>query len=70
MQWVHIFLQSNRYEGLDLEREEEVFVSSVTLSWKYNQFHYAEIGYQGLHLFNDDADVFKNKYFVGYRLKF
>jgi hypothetical protein len=60
----------NRYEGLDLKREEEVFVSSITLSWKYNPFHYAEIGYQGLHLFNKDADVFKNKYFAGYRWNF
>jgi hypothetical protein len=60
----------NRYEGLNLERDEEVFVSSVTLSWRYNEFHYAEVGYQGLHLFNKDADVFKNKYFVGYRWNF
>jgi hypothetical protein len=59
----------NRY-NLTLEREEEVLVSSITLSWKYNEFHYAEIGYQGMHLFNDDADVFKNKYFIGYRLNF
>jgi hypothetical protein len=60
----------NRYQGLELEREEEVFVSSITFSWKYNEFHYAEVGYQGLHLLNKDADVFKNKVFVGYRLKF
>jgi hypothetical protein len=60
----------NRYEGVDLIRDEEVFVSSVTLSWRYNQNHYAEIGYQGLHLWNDSADVFKNKYFIGYRLAF
>lgn len=60
----------NRYEGVDLIREEEVFVSSVTLSWKYNRNHYAEIGYQGLHLWNDDADVFKNKWFIGYKLTF
>ena len=60
----------NRYQGLGLEREEEVFVSSVTLAWKYNEFHYAEVGYQGLHLFNKDADVFKNKYFIGYRWVF
>lgn len=60
----------NRYEGLGLERKEEVLVSSITLSWKYNEFHYAEVGYQGMHLFNEDADVFKNKYFIGYRLQF
>ncbi|MBV32899.1 MAG: hypothetical protein CMK36_05605 [Porticoccaceae bacterium] len=60
----------NRYQGLGLEREEEVFVSSVTLAWKYNQFHYAEVGYQGLHLFNKDADVYKNKVFFGYRWVF
>ena len=60
----------NRYEGLNLTREEEVFVSSITLSWRYNRNHYAEIGYQGLHLFNDAADVFKNKVFLGYRYKF
>jgi hypothetical protein len=60
----------NRYEGVDLVRDEEVFVSSVTLSWRYNRNHYAEIGYQGLHLWNDAADVFKNKYFIGYRLAF
>ena len=59
----------NRY-NIGLEREEEVFVSSITLAWRYNQFHYAEVGYQGLHLFNKDADVFKNKYFVGYRWVF
>ncbi len=59
----------NRY-NLNLEREEEVLVSSITLSWKYNEFHYAEVGYQGMHLFNNDADVFKNKYFIGYRLNF
>ena len=59
----------NRY-NLSLEREEEVLVSSITLSWKYNEFHYAEVGYQGMHLFNEDADVFKNKYFIGYRLQF
>jgi hypothetical protein len=59
----------NRY-NLGLEREEEVLVSSLTLSWKYNEFHYAEVGYQGMHLFNKDADVYKNKYFVGYRLVF
>ena len=60
----------NRYQGLGLKREEEVFVSSITFAWKYNEFHYAEVGYQGLHLFNKDADVFKNKYFVGYRINF
>ena len=60
----------NRYEGLGLERKEEVLVSSITLSWKYNEFHYAEVGYQGMHLFNEDADVFKNKYFIGYKLQF
>ena len=60
----------NRYTGVGLEREEEVVVSSITLSWRYNEFHYAEIGYQGMHLFNDDADVFKNKVFLGYRLAF
>jgi hypothetical protein len=59
----------NRY-NIGLEREEEVFVSSITLAWKYNEFHYAEVGYQGLHLLNKDADVFKNKVFVGYRLVF
>ena len=59
----------NRY-NIGLEREEEVFVSSITFAWKYNEFHYAELGYQGLHLLNKDADVFKNKVFVGYRLKF
>ena len=60
----------NRYEGLGLERKEEVLVSSITLSRKYNEFHYAEVGYQGMHLFNEDADVFKNKYFIGYKLQF
>jgi len=60
----------NRYQSLGLEREEEVFVSSITFAWKYNENHYAELGYQGLHLLNKDADVFKNKVFVGYRLKF
>lgn len=60
----------NRYQGLGLEREEEVFVSSITLAWKYNEFHYAEVGYQGLHLLNKDADVFKNKVFFGYRWVF
>lgn len=60
----------NRYEGLNLTREEEVFVSSITLSWRYNRNHYAEIGYQGLHLFNDAADVFKNKVFLGYKVTF
>ena len=64
------FAEYNRYEGLDLERLEDIFVSSVTLSWNYNRNHYAEIGYQGMHLFNKDADVFKNKVFIGYRLKF
>ena len=59
----------NRY-NIGLEREEEVFVSSITLAWKYNEFHYAEVGYQGLHLLNKDADVFKNKYFIGYRWNF
>ena len=59
----------NRY-NIGLEREEEVFVSSITLSWRYNRNHYAEIGYQGLHLFNDAADVFKNKVFLGYRISF
>ena len=59
----------NRY-NIGLEREEEVFVSSITFSWKYNEFHYAELGYQGLHLLNKDADVFKNKYFIGYRWNF
>ena len=59
----------NRY-NIGLEREEEVFVSSITFAWKYNENHYAELGYQGLHLLNKDADVFKNKVFVGYRLKF
>jgi hypothetical protein len=59
----------NRYD-IGLEREEEVFVSSITFAWKYNENHYAELGYQGLHLLNKDADVFKNKVFVGYRLKF
>lgn len=59
----------NRY-NIGLERKEEVFVSSITLAWKYNEFHYAEVGYQGLHLFNKDADVFKNKYFIGYRWNF
>lgn len=61
---------SNRYDGLNLSRDEEVFVSSVTLSWKYNENHYAEVGYQGLHLWSDTADVFKNKYFIGYRINF
>jgi hypothetical protein len=60
----------NRYTGVGLERKEEVIISSIILSWKYNEFHYAEIGYQGMHLFNDDADVFKNKVFLGYRLNF
>ena len=60
----------NRYSNINLERDEEVLVSSITLSWRYNEFHYAEVGYQGMHLFNKDADVFKNKYFVGYRLVF
>jgi len=64
------FAEYNRYEGLDLERLEDIFVSSVTLTWNYNRNHYAEIGYQGMHLFNKDADVFKNKVFIGYRLKF
>tara|TARA_X000001382_G_scaffold121923_1_gene104522 strand:+ start:651 stop:1799 length:1149 start_codon:yes stop_codon:yes gene_type:complete len=59
----------NRYNA-GLEREEEVFMSSITFSWKYNESHYAEIGYQGLHLLNKDADVFKNKAFVGYRWNF
>ena len=59
----------NRY-NIGLERDEEVFVSSLTLAWRYNKFHYAEIGYQGLHLFNKDADVFKNKVFIGYRWVF
>ena len=59
----------NRY-NIGLERKEEVFVSSITLAWKYNEFHYAELGYQGLHLLNKDADVFKNKYFIGYRWNF
>jgi len=59
----------NRY-NIGLEREEEVFVSSITLAWKYNEFHYAEVGYQGLHLFNKDADVYKNKIFFGYRCVF
>ena len=60
----------NRYSNIGLEREEEVVVSSITLSWRYNEFHYAEVGYQGMHLFNDDADVFKNKVFLGYRFIF
>ena len=60
----------NRYSNINLERDEEVLVSSITFSWRYNEFHYAEVGYQGMHLFNKDADVFKNKYFVGYRLVF
>jgi hypothetical protein len=64
------FAEYNRYEGLDLERLEDIFVSSVTLTWNYNRNHYAEIGYQGMHLFNRDADVFKNKVFIGYKLKF
>ena len=59
----------NRYNA-GLEREEEVFMSNVTLAWKYNENHYAEVGYQGLHLLNKDADVFKNKVFVGYRWNF
>ena len=59
----------NRYNA-GLEREEEVFMSSITLSWKYNENHYTEVGYQGLHLLNKDADVFKNKVFVGYRWVF
>ena len=59
----------NRYNA-ELEREEEVFMSSITLSWKYNESHYAEAGYQGLHLLNKDADVFKNKVFFGYRFVF
>ncbi len=59
----------NRYNA-GLEREEEVFMSSIIFSWKYNESHYAEIGYQGLHLLNKDADVFKNKAFVGYRWNF
>ena len=59
----------NRYNA-GLEREEEVFMSSITFSWKYNESHYAEVGYQGLHLLNKDADVFKNKVFVGYRWNF
>ena len=59
----------NRYDA-GLEREEEVFMSSITLSWNYNESHYAEVGYQGLHLLNKDADVFKNKVFFGYRLVF
>ena len=59
----------NRYNA-GLEREEEVFMSSITFSWKYNESHYAEVGYQGLHLLNKDADVFKNKAFVGYRWNF
>jgi len=60
----------NRYSNIGLEREEEVIVSSITFSWRYNEFHYAEVGYQGMHLFNDDADVFKNKVFLGYRFIF
>lgn len=60
----------NRYSNVGLEREEEVIVSSITFSWRYNEFHYAEVGYQGMHLFNDDADVFKNKVFLGYRFIF
>lgn len=60
----------NRYENVDLSRREEVLVTSITLSWRYNKNHYAEIGYQGMHLFNKDADVFRNKAFIGYRLKF
>ena len=59
----------NRY-NIGLEREEEVFMSNITLAWKYNENHYAEVGYQGLHLLNKDADVFKNKVFVGYRWNF
>jgi hypothetical protein len=59
----------NRYNA-GLEREEEVFMSSITFSWKYNESHYAEVGYQGLHLLNKDADVFKNKAFIGYRWNF
>ena len=59
----------NRYDA-GLEREEEVFMSSITFSWKYNESHYAEVGYQGLHLLNKDADVFKNKAFIGYRWNF
>ncbi len=59
----------NRYNA-GLEREEEVFMSSITFAWKYNERHYAEVGYQGLHLLNKDADVFKNKAFVGYRWVF
>jgi hypothetical protein len=59
----------NRYNA-GLEREEEVFMSSITFAWKYNESHYTEVGYQGLHLLNKDADVFKNKVFVGYRWNF
>jgi len=59
----------NRYNA-GLEREEEVFMSSITFAWKYNENHYTEVGYQGLHLLNKDADVFKNKVFVGYRWNF
>ncbi len=59
----------NRYNA-GLEREEEVFMSSITFAWKYNESHYVEVGYQGLHLLNKDADVFKNKAFVGYRWNF
>ena len=59
----------NRYNA-GLKREEEVFMSSITFAWKYNENHYTEIGYQGLHLLNKDADVFKNKVFVGYRWNF
>ncbi len=64
------FSEYNRYEGVNLERVEDIFVSSITFTWNYNRNHYAEIGYQGMHLYNKDADVFKNKVFIGYRLKF
>lgn len=60
----------NRYDAYDLYRDEKVVVESITLSWKRNHSHYYELGYQGLHLFNDDANVFRNKIFLGYRIDF
>lgn len=60
----------NRFDDYDLYREEDVYVSSLIIDYNFNANHYWELGYQGLHLFNVDADLYRNKYFLGYKIRF
>ena len=60
----------NRFNNYDLYRQENVYVSSLILDYNFNSNQYWELGYQGLHLFNVDSNLYRNKLFLGYKLKF